>query len=277
MSALIVFVITLTIQSTIYDVRSTHIVRSNHIFIIRTGLKSRLIWGRSAVTLTVSVAGAAYTCETENLVRVAVYPSRTIYETSHDTCGGTDVWPLIGPKSAKNSWKLDKVDETRCTWPFQTKNRYDGRWRVICRWFVIGFRMYLFSAPKDQVYLVLAKTLYFFFIPLYFPAINNIALRRGASRTACNLFTPLPHCLWPFYYRLAQLSVIGFKNRSATEKSVHLGRNRLAIFEAPSTDSTADACLLRKGSIDVLDRTCMLCPVDLVLWWCRVSGPLFKN
>ena len=43
--------------------------------------------------------------------------------------------------------------------------------------------------------------------------------------------------------------------------SVHLGRNRLPTSETPATGSTADASLLRKGSSDVLHRTCALCPV----------------
>ena len=49
------------------------------------------------------------------------------------------------------------------------------------------------------------------------------------------------------------------------KKSVRLGRNRLLTSETPATGSTADASLLRKGSSDVLDRTCVLCSVDLVL------------
>ena len=47
------------------------------------------------------------------------------YQTSCDKCRVTNVWPLIGSKFGKNSIKLDKVDKTRCTWPFQAKNRYD--------------------------------------------------------------------------------------------------------------------------------------------------------
>ena len=49
------------------------------------------------------------------------------------------------------------------------------------------------------------------------------------------------------------------------QKSVHLGRNRLPTSETPATGSTADASLLHKGSSDALDRTCVLCPGDLVL------------
>ena len=48
-------------------------------------------------------------------------------------------------------------------------------------------------------------------------------------------------------------------------KSVHLGRNHLPTCETPATGSTADASLLNKSSSDALDRTCVLCPVDLVL------------
>ena len=41
---------------------------------------------------------------------------------------------------------------------------------------------------------------------------------RGASRSAGNIFTPWPRCLWPFYHRLAQSDVFGFENRSCTTK-----------------------------------------------------------
>ena len=50
----------------------------------------------------------------------------------------------------------------------------------------------------------------------------------------------------------------------------------LPTSETTATGSTADASLLRKGSSDVLDRTFVLCPVDLGLRR-RVSGALFKN
>ena len=72
-------------------------------------------------------------------------------DMSYDTCRGTNVWPLIGSKFAKNSWKLDNVDKTRCTWPFQAKNRYDvtlANHRAPGVWFVVGFIMYLFLAQK---------------------------------------------------------------------------------------------------------------------------------
>ena len=77
--------------------------------------------------------------------------SVSYYQTSYDTCRGTDVWPLIGSKFDENSWKLDKVDKTRSTWPFQAKNRYDvtlANCRAPGVWFVLDFRMYLFLAPK---------------------------------------------------------------------------------------------------------------------------------
>ena len=54
-------------------------------------------------------------------------------------------------KFAKNSSKLDKVDKTRCTWPFQPKNRYDvtlANRRAPGVWFVLRFRIYLFLAQK---------------------------------------------------------------------------------------------------------------------------------
>ena len=92
---------------------------------------------------------------------------------------------------------------------------------------------------------------------------SQLALRRGASRAARNLFTTLPHRLQPFNHRLAQFAVFGFRNRSAKKKSVHLGRNRLTTCETRVTGSTADVSLLCKGSSDVLDQTCVLCSVDL--------------
>ena len=58
---------------------------------------------------------------------------------------------------------------------------------------------------------------------------------------------------------------LGSKIDQPQEKVSHLGRKRLATSETPATGSTADASLLRKGSSDVLDRSCVLCPVDLVL------------
>ena len=78
-----------------------------------------------------------------------VYQSITIRRRI--TCRVTSVWPLIGSKFAKNSWKLNKVEKTRCTWPFQAKNRYDvtlANRKAPGVWFVLGFTMYLFLAPK---------------------------------------------------------------------------------------------------------------------------------
>ena len=49
-------------------------------------------------------------------------------------------------------------------------------------------------------------------------------------------------------------------------KSAHLGRNRLPIPGTPTTGFTAHVSLnLRKGSSDVLHRTCVPCSVNLVL------------
>ena len=46
-----------------------------------------------------------------------------------------------------------------------------------------------------------------------------VALRGGASRTARDLFTPLPHRHFrPFYHRLAQSDVFKFETRSASKK-----------------------------------------------------------
>ena len=48
-----------------------------------------------------------------DLVRTRSRISVHYYETSYDACRGTNVWPLIGSIFAKNSWKLDKVDEKK--------------------------------------------------------------------------------------------------------------------------------------------------------------------
>ena len=133
----------------IYDVRSSHIVS------IRTGLKSRLIWDWSAVTHTISASRSSLYVyiyvpngkRPRTRSRLSVH----YYQTSYDTCRGTNVWPLIGSKLAKNSWNLDKVDKTRCTWPFQAKNRYDvtlANRRAPGVRFVLSFRVYLFLASK---------------------------------------------------------------------------------------------------------------------------------
>ena len=63
----------------------------------------------------------------------------------------------------------------------------------------------------------------------------------------------------------SQSDVFGFENDHLQKKSDHIGRDRLPISEAPATGSTADASPLRKSSSDVLDRTRVMCPVDLGL------------
>ena len=75
---------------------------------------------------------------------------------------------------------------------------------------------------------------------------------------------------------MAPSDVFGFENRPPTKKRVHLGHIRLPAPETPATSFTTHASLLRKGSSDVLDRTCVLCPVALGLRR-RVRGALFKN
>ena len=87
-------------------------------------------------------SAAAYTCKIgRDLERTCSRISVHYYETSYDTCRGTNiVWPLIGSKFAKNGWKLGKVGKTRCTWPFQANNRYDVRLanrRAPGVWFVL--------------------------------------------------------------------------------------------------------------------------------------------
>ena len=156
-SALIVFVITLTHYSAVYYCCMVAIydVRISHIVSIRTGLKSRLIW--SAIIHTVSASSSSlYSCKLgRDLARLAVYQAITVRRLIMIRVGalGTNVWPLIGSQFAKNSWKLDKVDKTRCTWPFEAKNRYDVRLangRAPGVWFVLGFKMYLCLATKWQ-------------------------------------------------------------------------------------------------------------------------------
>ena len=65
-------------------------------------------------------------------------------------------------KIPKNSWKLDKVDKTRCTCPSQANNRYDvrlancrvlGVW-FICTWF---YKLDFLLNQSDEVHLFLAK------------------------------------------------------------------------------------------------------------------------
>ena len=97
--------------------------------------------------------------------RISVHYSKT----SYDTCAGTNVWPQIGSQFAENSWKLDKVDITRCTWPFEAKNRYDARLanrRAPCLWFVLGFIIYLFLAKK-WLGIPVITTKNFFFLSLF--------------------------------------------------------------------------------------------------------------
>ena len=124
---------------------------SSHIVSIRIGLKSRLIWDWSAVIRTISASSSNLYVENGKTPRTCGRISAHYYEASNDTCRGTNVWPLIDSKFAKNSWKLDKVDKIRCTWPFQAKNRYDvtlANRRAPGVWFVLGFILYLFLAPK---------------------------------------------------------------------------------------------------------------------------------
>ena len=49
------------------------------------------------------------------------------------------------------------------------------------------------------------------------------------------------------------------------EKVSISGRNRLPTSETPAAGSTGDASLLRKGISDMLDRTRVLCSLDLGL------------
>ena len=57
----------------------------------------------------------------------------------------------LAQNSPKNSWKVKKVDKTRCTWPFQAENRYEvtlANPRAPGVWLLLGFKMYLLLAKK---------------------------------------------------------------------------------------------------------------------------------
>ena len=131
-----------------YDVRSSHIVsiRTCH-FSKQQQQPVRVKWEETSYY----IPG----------IRVAVYQSITMRRRMIRVGALMYfVWPLIGSKFAKNSWKLDKVDKTRCTWPFQAKNRYDvtlANRRAPGVWFVLGFRTYVFLAPRWPGIPVLAK------------------------------------------------------------------------------------------------------------------------
>ena len=100
--------------------------------------------------------------------------SRISVRYSETSCQGTNVWPLIGSKFAKNSWKLDKADKTKRTWPFQAKNRYDVRLanrrapglylalECTCFWHQSD-QVYLFLAPKWPGIPVFGKNPYYIF------------------------------------------------------------------------------------------------------------------
>ena len=143
-------------------------------------LKSRLIWDWTAVIHTISASSSSLYVLNGKTPRTCRRRSVHYYETSYDTCRGTNVWPLIGSKFAKNSWKLDKADKTSCIWPFQAKDRYDVRLanrRASGVWFVLGFRMYLFWHQSDQVHLFLAKMHIYIYIYIsgYIPRIEGEA------------------------------------------------------------------------------------------------------
>ena len=166
-SALIVFVVTLSsIQYyccivAIYDVRSSHTVS------IRTGLKPRLIchdsyhFNKQQQPIRVKWKETSYyiyTCS-----RISVH----YYDTSYDTCRGTNVWPLIGSKFAKNGWKLDKVDKPGVSGLFKPKTGTMWGWPIAgllaCNLFLV-LECTCFWHRSDQVYLFLAKSLIFMFV-----------------------------------------------------------------------------------------------------------------
>ena len=88
----------------------------------------------------------------ELYIRVAVYQSITM-RNCMIRVGALmyGLWLAQIRQKQLIDWKLDKVDKTGCTWPFQAKNRYDvtlANRKAPGVWFVLGFTMYLFLAPK---------------------------------------------------------------------------------------------------------------------------------
>ena len=162
-STWIVFVITLSSTTTaVYGryIRGAYEVVPTWLADEQDWSRDYLVWDWSAVIIPFQQAAAALQ-NGRDLVRTCSRIPVHYDETSYDTCRGTNAWPLIGSKFAKNSWKLDKVDKTRCTWPFQAKNRYDVRLanrRVPGVWFVplvLECTWYLFLVPKrPEIYQV---------------------------------------------------------------------------------------------------------------------------
>ena len=109
---------------------------------------------------------------------------------------------------------------------------------------------------------------------------SQLALRRGAARTASNLFTPLRHRLSPFYHHLPQSDVWVRKSITHKKKVSVSGATafRLPRHQPPAPRPTLLSCAKAAAicSSDLLDGSCVFCSVDSVL--CRrVSGALFKN
>ena len=135
-----------------------------------------------------------------DLVSVAVYQSITIRRRMIRV--GALMY-VIGSKIAKNGWNLliDKVDKTRCTWPFQAKNRYDVTWR----WPIAGllaWDLYLvlectrFWHQCDQVYLFLAPK--WPGIPVFGKDPNEICYHTNVSFAVCR--KPFSCCLVFFFF-----------------------------------------------------------------------------
>ena len=174
-SALIVFVVTLTIQHYycfVYPVVA--IYRYIYTCVVATSLpyeqdKNR---GQFDIETPLSIpfqqVAAAYTCKMRRdlvlytrysgvYVYVAVFQPITMRRCMIRVVALMyDHWL----KLAKISWKIDKVDKISCTWPFQAKNRYDvtlanRRAPGVCLYLVLICT--LFWHQSDQVYLTLAK------------------------------------------------------------------------------------------------------------------------
>ena len=104
---------------------------------------------------------------------------------------------------------------------------------------------------------------------------SKLALRRGESRNSLTFILLGRTASDPFTN--AWLNPVSLASEVDQPKKVSIsGENRLPTYETPATGSTPDASLLHKSGSDAPDRTCVLCPVDLVLWR-RVFGALFKN
>ena len=151
-------------------------MRSSHIVSIRTRLKSRLIWDWSAVIHTISASRSSLYVyirakweDTSYVPYISPLLSDVVWYLSGHQCMASNCFKI------KKHFKLDKVDKTRCTWPFQAKNRYDvtlANRRAPGVWFVLGCKVYLFLAPRVTRYTCFWQTL---FLPRLFDDARSYA------------------------------------------------------------------------------------------------------